>query len=129
MRNLAVLVFIVSFFAACTKEKLNNELVEGSWKWESTSFGERPSTSRPATDKIYILVFKSDKKFTYEKNGNLIRYGTYEVKKQKSNLRGKDEYLLTYSDSPIHYIIEKVNDRLYLSIDAWDGAIGEYSKY
>ncbi len=61
MRNLAVLVFIVSFFAACTKEKLNNELVEGSWKWESTSFGERPSTSRPATDEIYILVFKSNK--------------------------------------------------------------------
>jgi len=127
MNKVAVFVIMVFVFAACKKEKLHNDILNGNWKWVETvpviALPLIPTgVQRPTAGETYILIFNSDGTYRYTQNDVILRSGTYTIRKNATENRE----MLTYSDQPGSYEINKNSDTLTLISDA-PGA--GYSKY
>lgn len=113
---------------ACEKNKENNSLVLGSWKWENTFLGIDGSAVSPGADETFILTFKSNGSYLYTKNGAIVRSGNFSVKKfEPLTMRG-ETWGLFYSDDNYPYFITNNGNELTLVNDVYDGSSHIYSK-
>lgn len=132
MKKTGILLLPAIFLlAACSKqkEKTNNELVFGKWKWEQTvGFGIPATVAVPG--EVHALEFVKPASFTATLNGTVTRGGTYAVKWVTSPY-GSPAWVISFSDNGDRFSVSRDGDKLWLSAEpgVQDGNSMRYSAF
>lgn len=97
MKNLNILVIILTLISMDVKAQINNELI-GKWKWVESSGGIMGKITNPASTGTKISIEFTSEYFIKYTNDSIITEIKYKIEKGSSIRSNEESYLIVYDN-------------------------------